>query len=199
MQNLDLSFFTAINNLAGHNKLLDVLMIGLAKWGIVIYGGILLYLFFASQEDHNSRQNQQAVFRATIAGFLALGVNLVIGSVFFRPRPFVGHHVHLLIDHPADSSFPSDHAAGASGISFSLIKQKYFLGKLLTCFTILMLFARVYVGVHYPLDVMGGMAIGYLGCLIENIIWPWYATLVDYFIDLLQGIWDKIGATPKHN
>lgn len=199
MQNLDLSLFTVINNLAGHSKLLDTLMIGVAKWGILIYGAILLYLFFFSSELHSPRENRQAVFRATIAGFLALGMNLILGSLVFRPRPFVDHQVHLLIDHAADSSFPSDHAAGASGIAFLLSNQKYALGKFLTIFTLLMLFARVYVGVHYPLDVMSGMAIGYLGGLIERFFWPKYAPLVDFCIELWEGLYNRVTPSPKHN
>ncbi|MGB9678484.1 MAG: undecaprenyl-diphosphatase [Thermoanaerobacteraceae bacterium] len=154
---MNLELFQLINGISGHVVYLDKLMIFIAKYSPLLYAFLLItqWLF---RGDYGKKASINAVF----AGILALGINLLISTIYFEPRPFVNHKDNLLIKHPADASFPSDHASGGSAFAFTeLIYDKIF-GKIMMILTLLVLFARVYVGVHYPIDVLGGFLIGYI-------------------------------------
>ena len=76
-------------------------------------------------------------------------------------RPFVQRDdVVLLIQHAADSSFPSEHATAAFALAAGLMTYRLRYGMMLTGIAALIAFSRVYVGVHYPYDVIGGAVIG---------------------------------------
>jgi undecaprenyl-diphosphatase len=107
----------------------------------------------------------------------------VIKYWLLRQRPCrILHDVRLLVSCGSGYSFPSSHAvnnfAGALVLSFFLPRAKWwFFGYATT-----IAFSRVYVGVHYPFDVIGGGVIGLIcgGCVLiiflgsENL---WYRTM----------------------
>jgi undecaprenyl-diphosphatase len=105
----------------------------------------------------------------TALGGAALGLigNVIVSHIWFRDRPFVAHPgtVHLLVHHPADASFPSDHSAALAGIAVGLLAFVWWLGAIGIVWALAVGLARVYVGEHYPGDVLGGYAIGILGGL----------------------------------
>jgi undecaprenyl-diphosphatase len=80
-----------------------------------------------------------------------------------RPRPPLRYvEPKALVPVPRDASFPSGHAAtsfaAATVLSFALPR----LGPFFFLLAAAIAFSRVYVGVHYPLDVIGGAALGLL-------------------------------------
>jgi len=99
---------------------------------------------------------------------LALGLigSLVIGNLILKPsvarlRPFqLREGISLLIDAPHDYSFPSGHTL-ASFISCTilLIKEKK-IGIISLMLAILIAFSRLYLYVHFPTDILGGIAFG---------------------------------------
>src|SRR5487761_536612 len=101
-----------------------------------------------------------------IAGLLAAGgallVNRGISQLWDRARPFVAHPttVHLLVSHPKDASFPSDHAAAGFAIAAVLFALHRRLGVAALVVAAFMSYARVYVGDHYPSDVAAGLIVG---------------------------------------
>ncbi len=106
-----------------------------------------------------------SVVAAVLVGDLtAFGLRHVIG----RPRPWRRYALpEPLVHAPNDPSFPSGHTtmafAGATVLT-------YFRPRLAPVFFLLAAaigFSRVYVGVHYPLDVLGGAA---LGCLVGLLV-----------------------------
>lgn len=102
--------------------------------------------------------------------------NEIMKPVFARSRPFhVNAAVSLLIRMPADFSFPSGHTAA----SFTAVAALYFAGerklwKPALVLAALIAFSRLYLYVHYPTDILGGMAVGiiagYLGCRIAGML-----------------------------
>jgi membrane-associated phospholipid phosphatase len=74
--------------------------------------------------------------------------------------------VHVLVSRSADPSFPSDHAAAAAAIAVVVLLVHRRLGVLVLALAALVCFARVYVGAHYPGDVLAGAGIGVVVALL---------------------------------
>lgn len=167
---LDIYLFRLINGLAGHSKFLDLIGIFLASslaYVLVIAAGIIILL--------------NKSWRVRLNNLLFLGLTLLLSTGFFssiirfiynRPRPpLVLEGVTVLINkNLAEASFPSDHAVFffALAIAIYFIQEKWF--KYFLVSAILMGIARVFVGVHYPMDILAGAAIGLgSGLLVHKI------------------------------
>lgn len=166
---MDWLLFTGINNLAGHWHNVDLVMRFLALYGPIFLVLPLVYLWFAKKEE-KAGEERLMVFKAAAAASLALSLNLIIGTCYYRPRPFVHHQVKLLISHAQDSSFPSDHAALAWALTWSTRAKGMYYGMMVL--SLLTMVARVYVGVHYPSDVIGGAVVGIIASLVIEHLWP---------------------------
>lgn len=157
----DLNVFHAINHLAGHTPILDDTLAPLAHYGLEIYAVIFVIAWFAL--PRREERKRHALVVSAIGGVIALLINAIIGGFIFRPRPFTvpGVHATQLIPHPADTSFPSDHVSGGFGFaSAAWGNTARWFSWLFTILSVLMMFARVYVGVHWPTDVLAGLVIG---------------------------------------
>ena len=68
--------------------------------------------------------------------------------------------VHVLVDKSTDFSFPSDHATVVGAVAAGLLFTCRRWGLTAAVLALLMAFTRVYVGAHYPGDVLAGLALG---------------------------------------
>lgn len=161
MNAFDLNLFHAINQYAGHVPILDPLMGFIAHYGFELYAILFVIAWFALPRREEKKRH--ALIVAAFGGVLALIVNLVIGAIYFRPRPFMVPSVHAikLIPHANDTSFPSDHVSGGFGITAASwgCTERWVSRSFLTL-SILLMFARVYTGVHWPTDVIAGLVVG---------------------------------------
>ncbi len=88
--------------------------------------------------------------------------NVILKNIFLRPRPCdVNTAINLLIPRPLGYSFPSGHTSA----SFAAVAALYFSGerkiwKAALALAILIAFSRMYLYVHYPTDVLGGILVG---------------------------------------
>ncbi|HZU20811.1 MAG TPA: phosphatase PAP2 family protein [Gaiellaceae bacterium] len=169
MASLDFRLEHDLNRYAGHHHTVDVAARHIAESQVevaVVVVGLIAFGWIA-------RRNALVVggIAALAAAALALVGNVIVSSLWFRKRPFVAHPhvVHLIVHHPADASFPSDHAAALAGISVGLLAFAWRLGVVAVVWTLLVGLARVYVGEHYPGDVVGGYAIGVVAGLL--VLW----------------------------
>jgi len=105
-----------------------------------------------------------------IGTLVALPMKLAIA----RPRPYVTIPNAILFDKEAGSSFPSGHAMRAFAFASIASKLRPRLTLPLCLFAVLIAFSRVYVGQHYPLDVLAGtltgVLVGHLTMTYENKI-----------------------------
>ena len=94
--------------------------------------------------------------------------NLVIKNWAARPRPYdFFEDLTLIIERQHDFSFPSGHSTNSfacAWVIFRMAKKRYGVPALILA--ILIALSRLYVGVHYPTDVLAGMAIGILSAEI---------------------------------
>ena len=196
--------FREINAPAGGHPILDAIMVFCAGSLIFFFPIVMLLLWgipfawtkrqHSSEDAINYRERRAVVLWISVACILAYGLNLLIEQFVFEPRPFISHKVHLLVSHPADGSFPSDHSAWAFAVvgmilldmllvyfarrrecrEHSLLQRaekKFFLTTGVLFVLALLLacsigIARVFVGVHYPGDIIGGAIDGLFAAAI---------------------------------
>ena len=156
MEQLNQVLFLMINAGVNPNELIVAFakfMAGLPMWlipGLLVLGWL--------RGDSSIRK----IFLASaMSAFLALLVNQVIGQFWQHPRPFMIGLGHTLIPHIADSSFPSDHMTLICGVAFALLFQSVLrkTGMLLLCLSAPVAWARIYLGVHFPLDMLGALLV----------------------------------------
>lgn len=170
MVSLDESLFFFINGLAGRSEGVDwfmKLVVGEQFIPVAIVM-VLLAMWFLGKDAQSRERNQRAVWCALIGAGFACAIVWICNRFFEPLRPFdiygvyPAGQVHLLFYQPTDPSFPSNTAA----VGFAFAMGAWFgnrkAGYLLLCLAILWSFARVYVGVHFPLDIVGGAALGML-------------------------------------
>ncbi len=130
---------------------------------------------------------RQRLITATVAVGIGLALNQAIGLAWYHPRPFAMGLGRTLIAHAADSSFPSDHATVIWAVAFALIvhPRMRVAGAALALIGALVAWARIYTGVHFPLDMVGAAAVAmgsvWLALLLET---PWIARMMPGLIAL---------------
>jgi undecaprenyl-diphosphatase len=150
-----------INGPAGHHPTLDAVMRHAARWAEPAFVALIV-LWFLVGWMRGAPQDRRGALTAGVAAALALLVNQVIIYFWQRPRPFVAHPgaVHVLLAHSSDPSFPSDHAAPGFAIAVVLLLAHRRLGLVAVTGAVVMSYARVYCGDHYPADVLAGALVG---------------------------------------
>ena len=174
---MDWYLFSLLNGLAGRWPVLDLLLSNTARYGLFVLILPLFYLWFAGARDIRVDRRER-VLQAVAAVALALAVNQLIGLVYFRPRPFAFHQVRLLLPPSPDPSFPSDHATAAWALSWGLRGGPPWLTGLMFLGSVLLMLSRVFVGLHYPLDTLGGAAMGILASTLVKRVWPRFSPLL---------------------
>jgi undecaprenyl-diphosphatase len=182
----NLALFNIINDMAGKNPVLDTMMIFVAKYVIYIFAAYLAYTWLAK-----NKHRQEALF-AGYASLLGLGLNFIITLFYFHPRPFMIPTGTLLIAHAAESSFPSDHATVMFSVSLMLLAfiNLRRSGAILFIFAFISGLARVYSGLHFPMDIAGSVfvALFSIGILLalKNYLIPINRIFIAYFENIIN-------------
>ena len=100
-------------------------------------------------------------------------VLLVLAKAINHPRPFVTLNLTPLFAHARDSSFPSDHTILGMALAAPLVWRRHPLGYVLAVWTLLVGFARVAAGIHWPSDIIGtaliALALGALALPLASV------------------------------
>jgi membrane-associated phospholipid phosphatase len=159
LSSLDNRAFLAFNHFARDTPWLHGPAVDFAKYGVVLFGlGIVAAVVYSRW--HQARVMAAAVW-AGVGTVIAVGVNQPIGNAVGEHRPYTAYpHALTLVDKTSDFSLPSDHAvmAGAVALGLFLVSRKF--GLVAALAALLMAATRVYVGAHYPQDVIAGLALG---------------------------------------
>ncbi len=153
MEEFNQSLFLLINAPAHPATAILVLAKLFAKYVILLMPLTLLVGWLRGSEG-----TRKLMLEAAISALLALLIAQIIGLVWPHPRPFMIGLGHQLI---ADSSFPSDHATLMWSVGFSLLlhAESRAAGALLAILGLPVAWARVYLGVHFPLDMAGAAVV----------------------------------------
>lgn len=158
-------FYWLNNNLVGSYNWLDLIWKFLAVYLIYLVpiGLLVAWFFWRSEKSHKT------MLAAFLSGAVSWQiVSAIIGSIHFRLRPFANlAGAKEIVFHVPTYSFPSDHAAFLAALTcyFYLAGYKK-VGNLMLAITILISFARVVTGLHWPFDIIAGWIVGILVALI---------------------------------
>lgn len=170
--------FLRVNDLVRSTGWLHAPMVAYAKYGVVVFAVLLLAGYLAARAQRDPR----LVARSLLAGagvLLAVAVNQPIVHAVNEKRPYDQiQGVLVLVKRSLDASFPSDHAtmAGAAAAGLLLVDRR--LGVLAAAAAALMAFSRVYVGAHFPIDVLAGLAVGATVALLVQLAAPVLTKLI---------------------
>lgn len=159
MDNVDLFFL--IFNLRNQSVLLDNLMIFGARY-LILVAFLLFFILAVKGSIKEKKAFLISILALPVATLIIMGIHLFI----VEPRPFVTYHLTPLYTYNPDASFPSRHASFIAVLAFSYI---YFKSKWALLFLIFMIWvgiSRIYVGIHYPLDILGGFIVGIVSLVI---------------------------------
>ena len=159
----------------------------------LLYCMILLFAWFWLRGNYDTKKQ---ILKAFIFTSIAILISQCISHVYYHPRPFVMEVGRTLIYHAPNGSFPSDHMLIFSSIAFSyLFSAQRKLGISLLVMAWLVAWSRVYLGVHFPLDMLGAFllafALNFFGLKLWNLykdkIMQWVLTIHFYlFKPLIQ-------------
>jgi undecaprenyl-diphosphatase len=189
----DYNLFKLINDLAGKLTFFNPIMRFLAADAeYLFYLAVIVYWFIRTLE------NRRMVAQALTSACVALGMNGIISHFFYRNRPFMTHPVIQLIKHPANASFPSDHAAGAFVIAMAIWFFRRKGGRVWLFLAACIALSRVWTGVHYPTDVIAGAFIGMISAwgihqLFEKSVFAgrMLDSVIHFYEVLEQKVWKK--------
>lgn len=134
------------------------------------------------------------VLKACLVAIVGVGMNQVIGVLWQHPRPFMIGLGHAWIPHAADSSFPSDHMTVFAGVGLTLLFDGVTgWGVITLLLGLCVAWARVFLGVHFPLDMAG--AVGVAGIAYAPVTPPWHRA-GRAITDLVENLYRKILTHP---
>jgi undecaprenyl-diphosphatase len=162
------SLLLLINGWAGKSSILDSVMVVCAR--DLIYGvffvaliclGILLY-----------RREWRPVIYFFVSIVVTFGVLKLMALLTIDHRPFMDHKLTQLIPHATGASFPSDHTTSSAAVALGVLIFTRFkkVGTLLLMAACVIGFSRIFVGVHYPADIAGGLITALIGAGIVALV-----------------------------
>jgi len=189
---MNYSIFKLINSFAGKWPALDNVMIFLSKSAILIVIGLLCYLWL-----QKGSERKHTAFYIVLTLILALGGNFIIHQFYYHARPFVNHHVTKLISHSSDSSFVSDHGTLVFSTSLILLLRKDRLGLISFVWAILVGISRIFVGVHYPFDIIGAFILAGIVAIIVLKTSSLTEPLMKILLEIYERILTKLPSNMK--
>ncbi|CAH0542916.1 undecaprenyl-diphosphatase [Vibrio marisflavi] len=189
MSHLNQTLFLLLNAPTHPSQLLIEIALFFAKYFIVLVPIILIIGWLRGDEG-----TKKLVVMAGMSAIIGLIVNSLFGLVWFHPRPFAIHLGTNFLPHSNDSSFPSDHLTffWSVAVSFALSRQTRLLGGALIVLGLPVAWARIYLGVHYPFDMIGSFVVAIAAATICKDKQHY---VVEPVFKLLSQIYDKVIAT----
>lgn len=159
----NLSLFFLIFGASNKNNLLDFLMIFGADQLIFL---MLILIFILAIKGKIPEKKAFVIFLISFP-IIVLTIK-TIHLFFFEPRPYITNDILPLINYTkTDASFPSRHTTIAFIMAIPYLYYKSKWGPVLLFLAIWVGISRIYVGVHYPLDIIGGVLAGIVSIAIS--------------------------------
>jgi undecaprenyl-diphosphatase len=191
---VDYRIYHAINQFVFHHAWLGRALNTIETWSVPVLAVATVALWLLARPG-GARKWKLASACALGSAGVALLLNRLIAAIWDRQRPFEAHpSAHVWGTRSHDPSFPSDHASAAFGIAFAVVLFDRVVGSVFLAAAVLIGAGRVFVGEHYPLDVLAGCLVGLAAALlVTRVAKPaieWLVRLVERVTDpLLAPLW----------
>lgn len=169
MNEFDFSILHYLNGFSRVSNAFDLVMVNISQINLLKGGILIAILWWAWFKDEQDRPHRLHVVSTLFGCFLAMFITKVLTlGLPFRVRPFNNPDLHLVLPYGMEpggmetaSSFPSDHATLFFALATGLFYISRKAGIFAVLYTVLVIcFPRVYVGKHYPTDIIAGAIIG---------------------------------------
>ena len=176
--------FLIINSFANQNIAIDIIVIYIAKLTPFLFISIEIILFFIF------KLKNEAIF-SFYSMLLALLFSKTISLFYYHNRPFVDNLGVSIVEHLPDSSFPSDHTTFmmAIVISFFFYSKTKKLFYMLFAIALLGGLSRIFVGVHYPFDILAAILVGGMSSFIIFKVSNKLQMINDYILNIESKIY----------
>jgi undecaprenyl-diphosphatase len=188
---MDKRIFSAINQFAGRYKFLDIIMIAISQKFRFLFILIFVFMWF------RNHFYKKLVLNTGISILLTIILNIIIKLFYFKPRPFLNHLVHSLPPIPSkrNSTFPSKHTSLAFAAATFVFFYKRVIGFFMYLLALLSGFSRIWMGQHYPSDIVGSAMLGSVISLMVKLTERVWNPLIETFIQRYHRFIDKISNT----
>ncbi|MDR3097200.1 MAG: phosphatase PAP2 family protein [Paraburkholderia sp.] len=189
LEALNRSLFLAINGTPATPRWLIETALVIAN-DLIFLVPLALVLMWLSGD---ARQRAIAV-RMCVVTLLALGAGQVIGVLWPHPRPFVIGLGHTFFEHAPDPSFPSDHGTVCSAFVLTLLLGGMVRAGLVALVGgVAIAWSRVFLGVHFPLDMIGALVVS---CLAYAVVAPLWNACGTAFMQFAVRLYRMLLAAP---
>ncbi|MDD5748373.1 MAG: phosphatase PAP2 family protein [Actinomycetota bacterium] len=167
---LDRTIFESLNSIAGKSSVLDfIIRLGSDDHIIPVLLALLaLFTIFIAENSKPRKEAVTCLLCALFSVLISMAIVFFLNSLFFRPRPFTSHSVNLIFYCNTDSSFPSNATTLAFSLSFPFLFHNRRIGIVMLGLSAYSGLARIISGVHYPLDILSGILIGFSCCILSK-------------------------------
>ena len=193
MEELNRTLFIAINATPASPAWLLQLATFIAKDLIAIVPLLIVALWLWGPREQVTSQ-RVLVLKTGMALLYALAISWCVGQLLPHPRPFAIGFGYQFLHHAADDSYPSDH--GTTIFTFALafvFWHRLWSGVVLMLTGIAIAWSRIYLGVHWPMDMLGGFLVGLLSCLASHLAWQLYG---DRMLAVINPLYRSLFALP---
>ena len=157
---MDYRIYHGINQFVFEHDWLGRALAALETWAVPLLA-IATFSLWLFARPGGQRKWKLASASALASAALALLLAQVIAKIWPRDRPFATHpEAHVWGSRSHDPSYPSDHASAAFGIAFAVFLFDRVVGSIFIAAATLISVGRVFVGAHYPADVLAGTLVG---------------------------------------
>ncbi len=142
----------------------------IAQWAIFLVPPVLVALWLWGEWEDRS-----GLLLAFCGAEVALGFNQLAALIWYHPRPFAIPIGRMLVEHVADSSFPSDHVTFLLAIGVGLLAWSHhrWAGLVTSALVLPVAWSRLFLGIHFPLDMIGALPVACAGLLVVAPFRSW--------------------------
>lgn len=195
LETLNRTWFYSLNAKPGMPDWLMAFATFSAQYTLYIIPLILLAHWFRG----GKAGHEKALF-SLVTILVALALGFICTTLYFHPRPFMVPLGHTWIYHVPDNSFPSDHATLFFSAGMSLLfARAWKTGSLVLFVSLFVAWSRVFLGIHFPLDMVGAAIMAVLACILVRPLWKLWGdslTLLCEFISTKLFFWLPAPLTP---
>lgn len=193
---MDYRLYHTINQFVSHHSWLGSGLNVIEQWAVPVIAAATVALWLLARPGLDRKWKLASACALTSAG-LALLINQAIAQFWHRPRPFAAHpSAHVWGNRSHDPSFPSDHASAAFAIAFAIFLFDRVVGSIFLAAAFVIGVGRVFIGAHYPADILAGFFVGLGAALltarIARPLMEWLVGLVERLTDpLVAPLWRR--------